>query len=140
MLIRMHMYSPGEWEGGSGVANLCGKSINCTTVHTVTPALTHARGHVYAAIAGSEGGGGYSKVNIKFELRDKSATADGKKETKNAAYRSKCEATEFSLNSNNNIKNVVWYKLILALDAEAVVVAVAVAPQGGHNVPVNPPS
>lgn len=44
---------------------------------------------------------------------------------------------------NSNIKNVVWYKLILALDAEAVAVAVAVAssaPQGGHNVPVNPPS
>lgn len=46
---------------------------------------------------------------------------------------------------NSNIKIVVWYKLILALDAEAVAVAVAVAvassaPQGGHNVPVNPPS
>lgn len=42
---------------------------------------------------------------------------------------------------NSNIKIVVWYKLILALDAEAVAVTVASsAPQGGHNVPVNPPS
>lgn len=79
-----------------------------------TPALTHAATctqptRPWAGVLESE-----YKIWITWQERE----SWRKKETKNATHKSKWEETAFS-RSSSNIKNVVCYKLILALDAEA---------------------